>query len=340
MKGSEQMLIFGGQIGPVRDERIDSVKYWLILVVIIGHVFRCLNSEQPECAALCNWIYIFHMPLFVFISGYFCHKKDSKNFIRDCRKLIEPLIIVQFLVRVCQYITEGTITWSEIFTPWFALWYLLSLVFWRGMIQIIPNKYLNNAKLVILSSFIIGLLAGFTPCHRVLSLQRTLSFLPFFFLGYCMKGKNLFIPSKYRPLSFIFLVAIYILIYHYYPYLVNLSQADPYGDHYDLLRRIVAFCLCIPMSVAFINICPNILWTAKQGKLTLQYYIYHTLIIYVLSVFSRMFDFPVSFVALMVYSLIIILGLGLASYLPYFQYFSNPTSFFKRIKKATTRVTL
>lgn len=50
----------------VRDDRTDSVKYWLIVLVIAGHVFlRKEFADSTACVVTWKWIYIFHMPLFV-----------------------------------------------------------------------------------------------------------------------------------------------------------------------------------------------------------------------------------------------------------------------------------
>ena len=62
-----------------RDERIDAVKYWLVVLVIAAHVFmRNEFKDSSACAVFWNWICIFVMPLFVFISGYNSRKKDKK----------------------------------------------------------------------------------------------------------------------------------------------------------------------------------------------------------------------------------------------------------------------
>ena len=71
MANCEQLLMEGGDkphTQKVRDEQIDSVKYWLIVLVIAGHVLE--YSETTACVIAWKWIYIFHMPLFIFISGY------------------------------------------------------------------------------------------------------------------------------------------------------------------------------------------------------------------------------------------------------------------------------
>lgn len=164
----------------IRDERIDSVKYCLMLLVIIGHIFGNNVFSTSAEYILNDWIYMFHMPLFIFISGYFSRKKDKEYFLISCWKLIEPLIIFQLLIRGLDFIITGKFSLTEIFTPWWVLWYLLSLIYWRIMLQILPNKILSNTKLFITLAFLVSLFAGFIPVNRFLSLQRTFAFMPFF----------------------------------------------------------------------------------------------------------------------------------------------------------------
>ena len=77
----------------VRDDRIDAVKFWLIVLVIAAHVFmRKEFADLPICAVVSNWILLFAMPLFIFISGYFSRKKDKKGFGLSIWKILEPLM--------------------------------------------------------------------------------------------------------------------------------------------------------------------------------------------------------------------------------------------------------
>lgn len=50
-----------------RDYRIDGIKWLLIVLVTFGHVIEPALSN-PIANKLYSIIYIFHMPLFVFIS--------------------------------------------------------------------------------------------------------------------------------------------------------------------------------------------------------------------------------------------------------------------------------
>lgn len=89
------------------------------------------------------------------------------------------LYVLSFTIVIAGHILDWrdfrdtTDSQKDALTPWWALQYLLSLIYWRLMLQIIPNKYLDNKKLIII--------AGFLPLGRVLSFQRLLSFMPFSF---------------------------------------------------------------------------------------------------------------------------------------------------------------
>ena len=320
-----------------RNDKIDSVKYWLMVLVIICHVFSQHQfSSTPWCKVVWEWTLMFIMPLFVFISGYFSRKKDYKHFRASCWKIIEPLVISQAFIRIYEFFSLGTLSLKSIITPWWVLWYLLSLLYWRVLIQIIPDKILNNTKLIILSTFAISLFAGFLPFNRLLSLQRTLAFMPFFFLGYCMRGKKLFIDAKYRKWCLLFLLATMTIPLFFSRYLGDLNQADPYGAPFRICSRLFVFGLSIPMSIAFMNLCPDTPWTAKQGKLSMQYYIYHAFIIYFFMIMVNRYSLPTSFLFVCLYSILIIALIGLLSYVPYFDRLTNPSSILKDKQKAIT----
>lgn len=276
------------------------------------------------------------MPLFVFISGYFSNKKEKKAFLSSILKLLEPLLIYHIIFVLMDIIIKGKpITWVFVLTPWGLLWYLLSLIYWRMMIQFTPDRILNNKELVLICTFCISIIAGFLPFDRFLSIQRTLSFMPFFFLGYYMKGKNLFLREKYKPLCFIFMILTFAIPVFIPQYLGSLSHCSPYSSYEEAFKRMFVFCLSIPMSLAFINICPTNTWFAKQGRLTLQYYIYSPIINFSMTIIAIMLNIPFSTITAILYAILEIIILGIASYIPFFPKFTNPSSFFKKneIKK-------
>ena len=153
--------------------------------------------------------------------------------------------------------------------------------------------------------------------------------MPFFFLGYFMRGKNIYLPNKYKPFGFLFL-ALTITIPLFFPqYLGNLTHTAHYGSIYSATRRMFVFGLATLMSIAFINTCPNKPWVARQGRFTMQYYIYHAMVITPLMIIASKLNITASFVSAIIYTAVMTIGIGIASRLPNFTKFTNPSSFLK-----------
>lgn len=328
---SQGVEMGGQQTTRVRDDRIDAVKYWLIVLVIAGHVFtRKGFVDSTSCVILGEWIYIFHMPLFIFLSGYFSRKKDLKDFWPSLWKIIEPLIIFHVIISLPKILHGDTNHLIKtIFTPWWVLWYLLSLIYWRLMLQFIPSRVFRHTKIVLIGAFCLSLLSGFLPFDRFLSLQRTLAFMPFFFMGYYMRGKNLYLPGKYKTLCVLFLILMFAIPMFFPQCLGNLRHADPYGNIIDAVKRTCVFALSIPMSIAFLNVCYNTQWIAQQGRMTMQYYIFHALIIPPLMIVVGKLDIPMTFATATIITLGIVLGIGLVLKIPYVKMLTNPSLFLK-----------
>ena len=263
------------------------------------------------------------MPLFIFVSGYFSRQKDKKDFWPSIWRLFEPLII--FHVIGLLFYTDS-ISMKTILSPWWVLWYLLSLIYWRLLLQYIPNKILKHMKLILISTFCISILAGFLPFNRVLSLQRTLALMPFFFLGYYMRGQNLYLPNKYKPFCIIFLMATFVIPIFTPQYLGDLPHANPYTNASIAVERVFEFCLAVPMSIAFINVCYNTSWIAKHGRLSMQYYIYHALIIPPLMVLLGKLGIPMSFATATFITIGITFGISVVLSIPHVKTLTNPSS--------------
>lgn len=320
-----------GRGGEFRDERMDAVKFWLIVLVIAVHVFmRKEFADLSVCAALSKWILIFCMPSFIFISGYYSRKKDNKiEFWRSIWKLLEPLIIYHVIGLV--FYVKHPLSISNILTPWFVLWYLLTLIYYRFILQIIPDKLLAHSKQILAIAFCFSILAGFLPFNRILSLQRTLSLMPFFFLGYYMKGKSIFLLDKYKLLCMVFLTLIFALLFFFSPNIINdLKYAFPYGNIYGAAIRMIAFAFAIFMFLAFMTVCYKAPLVARQGKMTMYYYILHALIISPLMKVVGYTGLSMSFVLAAVICIVITVGIGVVLNIPYFKMFTNPSLLFRK----------
>ncbi len=77
-----------------RDSGLDFIKAFVTILVILGHVIQFANANFDE-SPLFKFIYSFHMPLFMFISGYLYFNAnqvtESKNKLKKrCEALLVP----------------------------------------------------------------------------------------------------------------------------------------------------------------------------------------------------------------------------------------------------------
>jgi len=70
-----------------RNLYFDNMKFILIFLVVLGH-FANLHRLLPIMGGLNNAIYSFHMPLFIYISGYF-----SRDVVQPRRTDIDKILL-------------------------------------------------------------------------------------------------------------------------------------------------------------------------------------------------------------------------------------------------------
>lgn len=164
-----------------RDFLFDNYKALLIVLVIIGH-FTDLNYGNNALLYNLKWlISSFHMPAFIFISGYFSKRQHS------LLQLVQKLLI-PYLVYECVYYLLYTFilhkpTGLYLLYPKFSLWYILALFAWR-----LATPYFRKIPGHMVIAVAAGLLIGLSGMKdNFLSIPRILVFYPYFLAGYHME---------------------------------------------------------------------------------------------------------------------------------------------------------
>lgn len=186
----------------MKKERIDyfdNLKALLIFLVVFGHLLILYRFTNVYASGIINFIYFFHMPLFIFITGYFS-KHDNKNIVTA---YLIPYLVFNYLYG---YFFPNSYGFS-IVLPNFVYWFLMSLICWKLII-----KYLDKIKGIFIISIIIAIFAGcFEDISAAFSFSRTLKFLPFFVLGYKFK-KEWFLKLKSVPKLLVLFIGLITLI--------------------------------------------------------------------------------------------------------------------------------
>ena len=174
---------------PERYPALDHARFVLIALVVIGHLLEQLSDSGPFAAALYRWIYLFHMPAFVLVSGA-VSKTDltRRRVFALATCVLLPYVVFQTLYPAWDAWLSGSGDWSQGYlTPYWLLWYLLSLACWRVLLPLFARL-----KFALPLAVIIALAAGMAPwIGYPFSLSRTLVFFPLFLLGHRIGPRRL-----------------------------------------------------------------------------------------------------------------------------------------------------
>lgn len=262
-----------------RDFRFDTLKFLLIFLVVLGHL-----SYKDYGLGVNRLIYSFHMPLFVFLSGFFTtniHDDDGttkKKHIKWVRKTLLIFILAQLGHSLLTIFLGGKASWTMLIYPQLALWYLICLVYWRITIWTIDDKL--DDRILFTLSVCLCLLSGIIPLNDEFSFQRAFAFFPFFVTGYIFRKRNLINKIDGIPIWKALLVAIICLFaarviprtympkFHY----------DTFNDFFARgVQTVLGFFLSL--SVFRLSRCIKTDKIAQLGTYTLWIYIGHTYLI-------------------------------------------------------------
>ena len=324
-----------------RDLYWDSLKFILIFLVVYGHVAPRFLEGSHFNMAIFNFIYMFHMPLFVFVSGRFSHIRDRERYKFSILRLFETYVVFQIVRTIFSVFLGSELTIDCLITPQWTLWYLIALIYWRLMVYYMPNTWLKKSKMLVIACFFISLIAGFIPIDYPFVIQRSLSFLPFFALGYYSYDLDVRKLVNKIPL----LCAIFLLIVAFFFFFIFFDDKSlaivHYGtfsywayDFHHTMLLFLARCIFIPSSIVLgilvMRIVPTNGTLAKWGCVTMFIYIYHTFAINVLLELTKRNIIPQNEFWLFVYAIIITLGLLFLSRFKLLNYFLNPISSFRK----------
>jgi fucose 4-O-acetylase-like acetyltransferase len=165
-----------------RDPWLDNARFVLIALVIFGHLLEPLLDSHPLLGNSYRFIYSFHMPAFAFLSGAVSRSRLDDRLLRGVLfRLLLPYLAFQGLYALAAqwpgWPDDGP---DGVVTPYWLLWYLLSLACWRLLLPLFARL---RWRLPI--ALAIALAAGFGDhIGYYLSLSRTLVFFPLFLLGW------------------------------------------------------------------------------------------------------------------------------------------------------------
>lgn len=298
---------------PKRDLLFDNIRGVLILLVVLGHALEYFRLENPIGEFLYVFIYLFHMPVFIFISGYF-----SKNLEKGRKTAVETFLVPYLLLNIILSVIlffMGKIEAIMILSPGWTLWYLYCMFIWR---LLLPD--LVKVRRILILSLIVGIFSGFlTEFGTYMAMARTLSFLPYFLAGYFTTPQRiqkirLFFLGKFFSL----MIVLFGLATAFFWVSFRLPAEILWGDRaYNLFtmplyQNLLADIFLYLMGFAFVFVFLN-LATSKRyffsawGQRTLAIYLLHIYLVAPLVQLTEDINDPLLHLAIIILGAILIL---------------------------------
>lgn len=190
----------------------DNFKFILIFFVVLGHFLAPLRDTISGVKFIYMFIYIFHMPLFIFILGYF-----SKTLLQDGKlknnKIFNYLLLYVIMQMILYLIKNTSFT---ILFPQHGMWYLQCVIIWSILL---PTLSKIKAKVLLPLTFALGIVVSCdSKSTDVLSLNRAIIFLPYFLCGYYINKEKIInfisrIDIRHKVVALLFIITTAIILY-------------------------------------------------------------------------------------------------------------------------------
>lgn len=272
-----------------RSQYFDNAKFILIFLVVFGHVISPLKGKDDVLFTLYTIIFLFHMPAFILISGYFAKGFRKRGYLlNSVKKLLIPYLIFQVMYSLFYYWNgqEHTLNF-DLFHPHWTLWFLLSTFCWNVFLYLFAKLRWYGFAL----SILLGIGVGYIDqVGSFLSISRTFVFFPYFLLGFLMKPEQLnrIVRTKYSlPIGILVMSTTFILFGSGFPkdaikwLLGDTSYADMGAVQWtDGLIRALQYGGTLFVVFSFLALIPSGEFKLTSiGERTLYVYLFHGFII-------------------------------------------------------------
>lgn len=243
---------------------VDNIKVVLIFLVVFNHLIA-FQLVKVDMVVRYVWygITIFHMPAFIFISGYL--SKKPQDVLKNVKNLLIPYILGYSLTWYA-YIWTGRSMDYELLRPsGTVMWYVLALFIYRLTIEA-----LGKIRFIVPLSIIFALWAGTRPEFTTyLSSSRIVVFFPLFVAGYLWKSDYTDVVRKFKGKWILILVSA-LLLYAVPNFMIaneipvdifrgnHTYQLSGMDDITGMLIRLLMYLVSFVMVLTFLALIPDV----------------------------------------------------------------------------------
>jgi fucose 4-O-acetylase-like acetyltransferase len=268
-----------------RDPFFDNAKYFAILLVVAGHSLANL-LDVPLAKGLYIFVYMFHMPLFIVITGYFSRNWTFAG--GKARKLITnvgvPYVVFEIAYSLYDWLAGRNELEVSLLSPYYLTWFLCALFMWR-----LSTPVWQQIRWPLAVAVAFALLSFMSDLGGTFDIHRVIGLLPFYVLGLTLRPHHFAMlkrPSA-RPVGAAVLAAglgVTFLV------MDRMSRNWIYWKHpnFELgvgnvtgtLMRLAMFVAATALVAGFLCLVPRRrYWFTSLGAATLYAYLLHGFVI-------------------------------------------------------------
>lgn len=266
-----------------RNIQYDYIKGIAIFLVIYGHAISHIDIGQSSWweNPIYMFIYMFHMPLFIFVSGYFFNaNKNPRNYVENkIRALIIPAISATPFIFIADCSNKGVFNIYQFFTLLKGdLWFLKCLFICSICTYVIvfiydkkSSHYLKyGQRYKILALMVLFFILQIIGYYKPWILFNAQHLYLFFILGHFFR--NSYVERwilKNKHISFIYSVVLFGISFYYWDY--ESYMYNSYSD--DIIRTILRFiagCAGILLTISLTYSIKGFCLLGKIGQYTLS----------------------------------------------------------------------
>lgn len=285
--------------------KFDNIKFLTIMLVVVGHIIESFVDKSDMFKSLFIFIYSFHMPLFIFISGLFQKRFSDTNKLKINK--VAYYITLGFILKILMSFVKsiGKKSFSINFFGGSGIeWFLFIIVMF--MITTYLTRKVHPA-IVLSLSFVLGCVSGyFDIFNDVLYLSRYFVYLPFYLAGYYLTPELLIKFEKKLAVKIVCgigMLLYFVLCFRNVDVIYKLRRLftgrNPFStlpfEGCGIQHRLLCYIISALMCMAVICFIPNIKipFISRMGSNTLGVYFWHNAILFTLRA-TPFFDIIVS----------------------------------------------
>ena len=266
--------------------KFDNVRLLAIVLVVLGSFADELTLRSDMFQSWFVFVYSFHAPLFIFLSGLFT--KEYKDGVKPDNYRLSFYFGLGMVLKIIVYLMRlhnGYPAELNLFGGGTVEWYLFVIVLYAITMYLLRNV---NRWVVLILSVAVGTAAGFIPLTDEYYLMRYLVFLPFFAAGYYLTPVKVRrfthqLNVKLAGIAFIFIY--FVLCFRekdaVYPLRMLFTGRNPYAlvqlEGCTFYHRLLCYGISAVLIISVLACMPNRKYpfVTRMGSNTLGVYFWH-----------------------------------------------------------------